>query len=607
MPTSPAPLLLLLHDSPLRTVSEAEALATLNSHELAQPRRIERIDTRHLADDINGGYWRSSHSYLRETASRVRAIADEHGAAEVRYFSVAEVPHVIALGAYLGDERLTQPHDFDRDRNQWDWSTTDRTLELEVQGAPHEAVNLPGPAVVRVEVSYPIQDSHVIEAIGQDRLAEIRIVPKGRTPAPGVVRSFADVQAVRAAVREALGTLATLRPNLDVIHLFVAAPVSVCAAIGQELRLRNGKDVQTYRFRPGTGAPALTPAILLTNGEVSEAAAPLSEAARQLAQRLRPIWSIALDELREHARVLKVEARTPNWYANLQPTALMSALMPFPGLKPIWELVGPEDRISPTSAAEFAFLKEHREWRLSDELVLGFFEAAGRDENRTRDFARLFLWHEYIHHWQVLTSYTARDIGQLANCLERADYIADAYALFHQVDFLGRHTPEGAKDTKQLHKLLIDQTGVALRSFWVFEPAAPFDEIQERRLRRYLNWYWRRAQFLESPDLAPALQLLARQPCIEISGLRRKSGGANRSNVVIHDPRGLNRLQIGIMLEDGRLERRGSTADARIEELIRAFAYHDRDAIERFFNAMVDHLKHGGGVFVREETSAHRG
>ncbi len=600
MNASATPILLLLHDSPLRTVSEAEALATLSPQELAQPRRIERIDTRHLADDVNGGYWRSSHSYLRETAGRVRAAADEHRASDVKYFGVAEVPHVVALGAYLGDERLTQSFDYDRDRDRWNWSTTDRTLELDIQGLPREAVTLPGPAVVRVEVSYPIQDSDVTEAVGHDRLAEIRIVPRGSAPTPGIIRSLADVQAVRTAVREALATLATLRPNLDLIHIFVAAPVSVCVAVGQELRLRNGKDVMTYRYRPGTGGPALTPAILLTNGEVSEVAAPLSEEDRQLAQRLRPLWSTALDELRAHARVLKDEARTSKWYASLQPDALMAAIKPFPGLQPIWELIGPEDRISPTPSAEFAFLKDHREWRLSDELILGFFDGAGRDQGRARDFARLFLWHEYIHHWQILTSYTARDIGQLANCLERADYLADAYALFHQVDFLARQNPEGAKDTKVLHKLLIEQTGMALRSFWVFEPKAPFDEMQERRLRRYLNWYWRRAQFLEARDLAPAFQLLARQPCIEISGLRRKSGGGNRINVVIQEARGLNRPQIGVVLEDGRLERRGSTADASIEELMRAFAHHDRDVIERFFNALVDHLKHGGGVFVPE-------
>ncbi len=598
MALSHAPILLVLHDSPLRAVSEAEALATLAPEELAQPRRIERVDTRPLAEDIKGGHWRSSHTYLREAAGRIRAAADECGAARVRYFGVAEVPHVIALGAYLSDERLMESRDFDRDRNRWEWPTSDSTLELAVRGLPREVVTLPGPALVRVEISYPVQDADVDEVVERDRLADVRISPRDRAPTPDIVQSFADVQTVRAALREALAALAALRPNVAVIHLFVAAPVSVCLAVGQELRLRNGKDVQTYRYRSGSDAPALTPAILLTHGEVTETAAPLSDADRELAQRLRPIWAAALDELREHARVLKAQANSRHWYASLEPTSLMSAIAPFPGLQPIWELIGDKDRISLASVAEFAFPKEPREWQLNDGFILGMFEAAGCDEKRLRDFARLFLWHEYVHNWQGVTTYTSAEIGQLANCLERADYLADAYALFHQLDFLARRMPEGTATPERLQHLLVEQTAVALRSFWVFEPQAPFDEMQERRLRRYLNWYWRRAQFLEAPDLGSALHLLARQPCIEVSGLRRRPGGGNRINVVIREPRGFSRLHIGIMLEDGRLERRGTSADASIEELMRAFSEHDREAIERFFNALMDHLKHGGGVFL---------
>ena len=64
------PILLLLHQSPLREVSEAEALATLEEAERAQPRRIFQLDTRFLKDDVEGGHWRSSHMYLREQAAR---------------------------------------------------------------------------------------------------------------------------------------------------------------------------------------------------------------------------------------------------------------------------------------------------------------------------------------------------------------------------------------------------------------------------------------------------------------------------------------------------------------------------------------------------------
>jgi SMODS-associated and fused to various effectors sensor domain len=158
---APGPILLVLHDSPLRTVGETEVLATLTPEELAQPRRIERIDTRPLEQDIKGGHWRSSHTYLREAAGRIRAAADACGAARVRYFGIGEVPHLIALGAYMSDERLMESRDLDRDRNRWEWPTSDRTLELAVHGLPREVVTLPGPAVVCVEISYPVQDADV--------------------------------------------------------------------------------------------------------------------------------------------------------------------------------------------------------------------------------------------------------------------------------------------------------------------------------------------------------------------------------------------------------------------------------------------------------------
>jgi len=80
-------------------------------------------------------------------------------------------------------------------------------------------------------------------------------------------------------------------------------------------------------------------------------------------------------------------------------------------------------------------------------------------------------------------------------------------------------------------------------------------------------------------------------PCIEISGLRRRVAG-ERVLIALTNHGGLGRLlQIGVVLEDGRLKRRGSSADASIEELLRAFAQHDRKSIEHFFSALVEHLK----------------
>jgi hypothetical protein len=574
-------------------VSEVEAIGTLAADELGRPRNIDGIDTRPLKDDVEGGHWQSSHVYLREQAARIRGVADETGTTDIRYMGVAEVPHILALGAYLGDERLITVRDYDRNRNTWDWPSTVETLALKTVNLPKEVISLTGDAVLRVEISYPILDADVDTVFGKDRrLADICISPSDNAPTVGIVRSAADVTRVRHEVREALAALAAMRPNAQAIHLFVAAPVSVCLAIGQELRLRNGKDVQTYRYRSVSGDRALTPAMLLTSGDVNEDHKPLSSEEIEVAAKLRAVWRAALEDVQHHARALKasVADQDARWFSALQPSEALREVAPFPGLRPIHDVVQDNDSVSAAPfSEEFRLDPETRQWHFSDALLLSMFSAAGQDESRLREYARLFFWHEYVHLGQGLTSDTAVEIGRLANCLERVDYMADTYAVLHQVDFLARQ--QGVPDSAESHRrVLRAQLDAALRSMWAFEDPAPLTVLQERRLRRYLNWYWRRVQLRDAPDLRSALETLGQQPCIEISGLRRRLAGG-RVLVVVKDRGGFDRLHIGIVLENGRLKRRGSSADASIEGLLHAFSQHDTDTIERFFSALLEHMK----------------
>jgi hypothetical protein len=586
-------ILFVVQQSPLRTVTEADAIGTLDEREQGLPRRVFSLDTRHLKDDVEGGHWRSSHLFIREQAAHILSLANDMGAGEIRYLGIAEVPQVLALGAYLGDERLIKVRDYDRDRNMWDWPISAPTLALTTLNPVKELVDQRGDAVLRVEISYPVLDADIEAAIGKERLSNIQIVPAGRSPAPGLIRSEQDVASVRLAVREALAALASARPNADTIHLFVAAPVSVCVAIGQELRLRNGKDVQTYRYRSGAGDRALTPALLLTSGDIREAPRQLSSEEVRHAQQLRSVWQTALEEVRRRAQqIAPSDAQSQPWYETLEPADDLRAAAPFSNLRPMAELIKDADHVSSTAfPEEFEFDKDARAWQLSDELILAMFDAAGRDESRLQEHARLFFWHEYVHDWQGLTAYTSIDVGRLPNCLERVDYMADVYAMCHQVDFLARKRPAAPHaDSFSFRDALLAQIDVALRSFWAFEPPAPMADTQERRLRRYLNWYWQRVRVRDSRDLRSALDTLAQQPCIEISGLRRRLAG-ERIFVVLRDPGGFGRLHIGVVAEDGRFDRFGSSVDLSIEELLTAFSQHDHEAIGRFFNALVEHVK----------------
>jgi hypothetical protein len=587
---TPTRLLIVRHQSPLRVTGDEEVLNAFSAAELRLPRDGIEIDSRPLEESVEGGHWRSSDEFVRRTAAELRD-AVGRSAGEVHYFGIAEVPHIIGIGAYFGDETLVHVHDYDRDRDSWSWPSESGSLELTTLALPAELVHQSGEVTLVVELSYPIDQRDVDTAVGSDVLAAVRIRPT-TNPVPGLVRSRDDVRVARESVREALAAIARFRPGTTLIHLFIAAPVSVCFAVGQELRLRNGVDVMTYRYRSSDRSEPYKRAILLTGRPLARVSRALSEEERSVAANYRLVLAAALADVRNHATALGSGGA---WFAGFEPAAPIQAAGPFPSLAPLRSVVLPDDQFSLTPREQdYALSKDRpRTWAMSDALVLSLAESAGGDETKFRALARLFFYHEYLHDWQDLTKYTAEDVGSFANCLEAIDYMADSYAFLHQLDLAVRLQSLREADARQF---LVDQIGLAIASFWAFEPPAPNPEWQERRLRRYLNWYWRRVQLREAPDLTTAIRTLSRRPCIEIAGFKYRTGGG-RHFVLVDEPRPGDVPELGVVLEDGRFHRLGSTTDLSIEALMRAFGEADRAAIDRFFNSLFEHLRATAAVF----------
>ena len=299
---TPSRLLIIRHQSPLRVTGEEEVLKAFSGAELRVPRDGIEIDSRPLEESVEGGHWRSSDEFVRRTAAELREVVGR-SLGEVHYFGIAEVPHVIGIGAYLGDETLVHVHDYDRDGDSWDWPSESASLSLETLGLPGELVNQSGEVTLVVELSYPVDQRDVDIAVGSEVLSAVRIRPTAN-PAPGIVRSMADVRVARETVREALAAIARFRPATSLIHLFIAAPVSVCFAVGQELRLRNGVDVMTYRYRSLERSEPYKRAILLSSRQLGRGSRSVSSEERSLAARYRPVFVSALDDVRAHAAAL---------------------------------------------------------------------------------------------------------------------------------------------------------------------------------------------------------------------------------------------------------------------------------------------------------------
>jgi len=581
----PARLIVLLGISSLRTTSEQEILAALAPDEARLPRTILSLDTRQHAQSIQSGFWPPVEAQLREFASQLLANLEEHGPAIVRYVGIDEVPTLIALGALLGDEHRIDCQDYDRDRVRFEWPDTTGALAWEAVGVPHDAMPTAGDAVLRITATGTVHDAHVDHAVPADqRVADITLRPLAVTPRPGLLRAQDDVESLRQEVRKVLAELERKRPGVQTIHLFLAGPVSVCLAVGQELRLRNGRRVQTYRYRT-QDVPAQKEAILLTPEAGAAVQVPLTAEEHAQADVVRDLWREALAQVVAHAMTLKGAGTWPDYLlpaladANPCPTALA----------PIWELVAEGDGVSAEDTTDFRFDRTARLWFFSDRMLLAMGADVRADDERVRRLARAFFWHEYLHEYQLLTEHTANGIGGFANCLERIDYVADAYGTLHQVDYLLRARSIAAPTDAELRAYFEASITEAIDAFWTFEPRPPVATWQARRLRRYLNWYWRRQQIHHSRNTAAAIALLCTPPVIEVVGPTVSTD----SQRVFLDLRRIHadRLELAVIDDTNRLRRFANSPTLSVAGLLAAFRRHDRQDIDSFFANLIDHAR----------------
>jgi hypothetical protein len=594
--------IVVTHSSPLRTVSHEEVWPAVEEAGTRGPSEKVTIDTSELGDRT-GMNWSAAHAILWQAANDLVAAANQHGG-RILYFGMDHIPNLVALGAFIGDERRVELHDHHRDTGGWTWPATEPVIEVEELDLPSDVVRQPGGVVLRVEVSGAIADDDVRAVLSEAPSAEVRIRVKG-TREVGVVRSAADVAAIRFAIRRALAVLREKRPEAETIHLFVFGPTSVAFSAGQELHLRSSPPVQTYQYRSSPDGPAYEPAIRLTSAAPATLEAELTDAERARAEHLRTVVfpkalaSILNDTI---ARKELAPKRAP-WYAQMLPKDEFDRVRPFPELIPLWEVISDRDRVSPEALPHslpdyYGFTEKHREWRFRDSLLIGFDAATGGDDGKLEQLARLFFYHEYLHDWQNLTKDTAEDVGSFANCLERIDYMADAYAILHQLDHAIRTDRAGLKDPVAQMNFLREQIELAIRSFWAFDPAGE-PRWQERRIRRYLNWYWRHVQVMNAPqwaDLTRCFQLLSRPPAIEITGLEYQTD-RRRIRLNLEKVRRGESLELGLVLEDGRFQRMASVGNVDIQALVRAFMVKDHDTIERIFRGIFDYARASGAVY----------
>ncbi len=210
----------------------------------------------------------------------------------------------------------------------------------------------------------------------------------------------------------------------------------------------------------------------------------------------------------------------------------------------------------------FYWLKN--KWVVDDGFFLSVYNRI-KNENDILQAIRLFLFHEALHYTKHrLNSYTVVEIGSFPKVLETADYQADVYAIINEYGYNSKMIKEDSNP----QEFFLNAIKVATETMWSFDDnGVELEEIQIRRLNRYMIWYWQYARIeQEGKDLDSIISILEEKPVIELNGLCTKE--ENNRFFFILEKRKNTPLELAVFHKN-ELLRNGSATNLPIENLVR--------------------------------------
>ncbi len=229
-------------------------------------------------------------------------------------------------------------------------------------------------------------------------------------------------------------------------------------------------------------------------------------------------------------------------------------------------------------------ISEDDEWQINDRFIFNIMNRLERDKTKIARALRLFVFHEGLHIHQNLTNATAINIGRFPRVLEEADYVADVWAMLHEFAYSQSHYNQDAKNEKAFFRQLID---VATKTMWAFDDLdSNTDEMQVRRVNRYLIWYWNYIQIDDRSctSLQDIVNILANKPIIEIRGLDIRAQAQRTIFRLIGYK--AEELEIGYFQLGGKILRASNAGGFQLNELVRGYRERDGEKILKQLKAL---------------------
>ncbi len=515
--------------------------------------------------------------------NEIRPYLADHPEYKVLYFGTATIPLALHLGYCFGAWRDVDVYLLSRERNKWELETdTGSTIEFDTNYVKEEFAG-PIDVIFKVEATYLMQNDDLKQAVDiPHKIMELKLKSIGKDV-------FVNQEQMKQfAYQFSLGidAVANYLPNTDRIHLFPTVPVGIAFLMGAKINPLVTKPIVTYQFNTNS-VPKYEQILILqenTDIEVNIEAADSKKIAdiknelkEQLENKIGPLVKQKQEDKKRYndPQISWIKAVLPpeNDYSEIE-------CRYWKGIPGITETILDSSKLTVAvdKAGDGFYISENNEWQINDRFIFNIQNRL-KENGAVLRALRLFVFHESIHIFQKLTNYTAQNVGRFPRVLEEADYIADVWAMIHEFYYSKTYNSSETINVKEFFMSMID---IALNTMLAFDDLdSNSEEMQMRRVNRYLIWYWNYLQIEDRScdSLSDIINILANKPIIEIRGLDIRAQSQRTifklTNYAVAD------LELAYIDPTGRILRASNAGGLNIDEIVKGFKERNGQRILR--------------------------
>lgn len=565
----PKGLILILHNGIIE-IPEEDCIKALPTEWLNIPRETVRVRYSETFDlnklyDLNYGQFALEHR--RQFSSEILQLINQKPDFKIIYFGLAPIPLIIDFGQLFHNFRDIEIYQKHHVTKLWyhDLNTKNEIQNnVILNGVPDKNQKGISDALVRINISHEISQEDTSNILPNAAEVDISL----ETTSDDGVTSKIKMTEIGERVKLVLDTLSENKSGLTTIHLFAAIPCGVAFLIGTKISPNIHPFIQTYRYSK-TKEPRYKKAILV-KGTISPEPT-ISDEDKKTAKELRELANTELTgSIKEYLKSNESISTESKWYQGVVPVIAPETVNGkfWNDLPALYQTsLGGDQFDFDTKTINDGFYWRNGRWYVDDNFFIAINRRLGSDKDVFKKAVRLFLFHESLHYKKhKLTDQRAANIGSFPKVLEIADYQADVYGILNEYGYCTKVFGE----VDEPKKFFMDAIQVATETMWSFDDnGINQEQVQIRRLNRYLIWYWQLARIeKEGNTINEIVEILEHKPIIELNGLKTKEEN-NRFYFNLMERQGQH-LELAVF-HNNEIIRDGSASNMPIENLVTGF------------------------------------